>query len=51
MRFEFILENGKREEVAVPKEAKVYRAILYVKNGRQIAIGIPEGIEKVYLRK
>lgn len=49
MKFQFILENGGKQEIAVPEDVKVYRAILYVKDGKYITIGIPDNIQKVYI--
>ena len=51
MKFQFILENGEKQEVAVTEEARIYRAILCVKDGEQIAIRIPESIQRIYIRE
>jgi hypothetical protein len=49
MKFHFVLESGKEHEIIIPVDTKIYRALLYIKDGKQVAIGIPEDIKKIYI--
>ena len=49
MQFHFILKNGKEYKVTINSHAKMYRAILFVKDGEQTAISIPDDVQRIYV--